>query len=297
MNITTIGKTNLKPKADALFKAIFGTKAGKPLLETLLKDILNKDVEIIEYKNRELPKISATEKTKIIDLLVKIKHKLVHIEVNSSYSKIIRFRNFVYFAGVILLDHRVGTKYNENQKYISINLTSRMAKKHKLIEVYKLQNDDLDEYIDNIKIYEVNIDKAKLLCQNGDKREKVKHIAALGMTEEEIEKYKEGDKFMESLSKRLGRLNPGGISFVTPEEDDMMLMNSMKLAARRAGEESGMKKGMKRGLKQGIEQGTKENQNRIIKNMLKMGLSFDSIEKYTSVDRNIIENINNELNN
>ena len=101
MTITTIDKTNIKPKNDAIFKAIFGTKSGKALLEILLKDILDKEVNIIEYRNRELPKISATEKTKIIDLLVRIKEELVHIEVNSSYSKIIRFRNFVYFAGII----------------------------------------------------------------------------------------------------------------------------------------------------------------------------------------------------
>ncbi len=190
MTITTIDKTNIKPKNDAIFKAIFGTKSGKALLEILLKDILDKEVNIIEYRNRELPKISATEKTKIIDLLVRIKEELVHIEVNSSYSKIIRFRNFVYFAGIILLDHKIGGIYNEKQKYISINLTTKMGKKHKLIDVYKLQNDDQEEYIGNIKVYEVNIDKAKTLCQNGDKREKVKHIAALGMTEDEIEKYK-----------------------------------------------------------------------------------------------------------
>ncbi len=77
---------------------------------------------------------------------------------------------------------------------------------------------------------------------------------------------------MESLSERLRRLNPGGISFVTPEEDDMMLMNSMKSAARKEGEESGMKKG------------AKESQKQIAINMLKDGLSFDVISKYTNLN-------------
>ncbi len=159
MNKAPENKTNLKIKSDSIFKAIFGSKTGKPLLETLLRDILKKEVEIIEYKNRELPKISA-----------------------SSYSKIIRFRNFVYFAGVILLDHEIGGKYKAEQKYISINLTAKMGKKHEVIEIYKLQNDKQEEYIDNIKVYEVNIDKAKEEWYKGDKRKEIRHIAAIGMS-------------------------------------------------------------------------------------------------------------------
>ncbi len=93
---------------------------------------------------------------------------------------------------------------------------------------------------------------------------------------------------MESLSERLRRLNPGGISFVTPEEDDMMLMNSMKSAARKEGEESGMKKG--------IAKGTRESQKEIIGNMLSIGLSLDTIAKYTNINKNIIESMRNELN-
>ncbi len=191
MNKAPENKTNLKIKSDSIFKAIFGSKTGKPLLETLLRDILKKEVEIIEYKNRELPKISATEKTKIIDLLVRIKEEVVHIELNSSYSRIIRFRNFVYFAGVILLDHEIGRKYKAEQKYISINLTAKMGKKHEVIEIYKLQNDKQEEYIDNIKVYEVNIDKAKEEWYKGDKRKEIRHIAAIGMSEEELERNKE----------------------------------------------------------------------------------------------------------
>ncbi len=121
---------------------------------------------------------------------------------------------------------------------------------------------------------------------------------------------------MESLSERLERLNPGGISFVTPEEDDMMLMNTMKLAAKRAGERMGMKKGIKKGLKKGIEQGieqgiaqgieqgieqgfergTMESQKQIVENMLKVGVPLDDIVKYTNININLIKNIKKKMN-
>ena len=77
-------EAKITPVSDPIFKTIFGTIEGKYLLETLLKDILKKDIKIVEYKNRELAKISITEKTKIIDLLVKTNEELIHVEMNSS---------------------------------------------------------------------------------------------------------------------------------------------------------------------------------------------------------------------
>lgn len=272
--------TKIKPIHDSVFKTIFGTDRGKGLLEVLLKDILKKSIEITEYKNRELPKISITEKMKIIDLLVKSEKELIHIELNSNPSKLTAFRNFVYFSGSILLDHQVGDEYKINKKYISINLTRKLGKTHRLVEKYKIQNNKLRNRINNVEIYEVNLNKAKLLYDNGDKRKDVRHIAALEMTLEEIEENKGDDKFMESLAVRLGRLNPGGISFVTPEEDDRMMINTMKKMAR----ESGLKTGRKDGI------------NFIIKNMLKNGMTVKDVVRLANVDKTIVEKVAKELN-
>ncbi len=287
--------TKIKPIHDAVFKTIFGTEMGKDLLEILLKDILKKDVEIIEYKTRELPKISITEKTKIIDLLVKSKNGLIHIELNSSPSNLTAFRNFVYFSGVILLDHQVGEEYKINKNYISINLTKDLGKKRGLIEKYKIQNNKQKKRIHNVEIYEVNLNKAKMLYDNGDKREEVKHIAALEMTVKEIEENKGDDKFMESLAVRLGRLNPGGISFVTPEEDDRMMINTMKKMARERGLKEGLKEGLKKGRKEGQKIGHKDGINFIIKNMLQNGVAIEDVVRLASVDKDLVEKVAREL--
>lgn len=294
-NRAAIDKTKLKPINDVAFKTIFGTKKGAVLLETLLKDILKRNVEIIEYQNSELAKISVTERTKIIDLLVKAKEGLIHIELNSSPSKITIFRNFVYFSGVILLDHQVGEEYKLNKEYISINLTMGLGKKYNLIEEYKIQSSEQKERISNIKMYEVNINKAKKLYYTGDKSEDVRHFAALDMTVNEIEENKGDDKFMESLAERLGRLNPGGISFLTPEEDDRMILNTMKKVAR----ENGLKAGRIEGLEQGRKEGRKEGQNDgiklIIRNMLQNGMEIKDIVKLANVDIDIVEKVAQEL--
>ena len=275
MSKTSVDFTKIKPVHDAVFKTLFGTEIGKGLLETLLKDILKKDVEIIEYKTRELPKISITEKTKIIDLLVKSKKGLIHIELNSNPSALTSFRNFVYFSGVILLDHQIGEEYKINENYISINLTKELGKTRELIEKYKIQNNKQKNRIKNVEIYEVNLSKAKELYDEGNKREDIKHIAALEMTYQEIEENKGDDKFMESLAVRLGRLNPGGISFVTPEEDDRMMINTMERLAR----ESGLKKGRKS----------------IIKNLLQNGMKVEEVVRLANVDEAEVEKAAKEL--
>ena len=88
---------------------------------------------------------------------------------------------------------------------------------------------------------------------------------------------------MESLAVRLGRLNPGGISFVTPEEDDRMMINTMKKMAR----ESGLKEGQKIGRKDGI--------NFIVKNMLQNGVAIEDIVRLTNVDKDLVEKVAREL--
>ena len=286
---------SVKVKDDALFKTIFGTEEGKPMLETLLKDIMQESVSIIEFKDRELPIDSINEKAKIIDLLVRMNGELVHIEVNSLSSKAIRFRNFVYFSKIIVSDQEKGKRYKSDQKYISINLSCSLSKKHDVVEIYKLQDDDLDEYIDNVIVYEVNLDKARELCYNGDNRKEIRHIGALTMTRSDLEIYKGGDEFMENLANKLERMDANDFWYITPEEDEIMILNAEKAMARKEGLEEGREKGLKQGKKEGLEQGKKEGQVEIIKNMLNNGFSSEEVAKYTNIDLKEVKKIENEF--
>ena len=249
---------SVKVKDDALFKTIFGTEEGKPMLEILLKDIMQENVSIIEFKDRELPVDNINEKAKIIDLLVRMNGELVHIEVNSRSSRAIRFRNYVYFSKIIVSDQEKGKKYKSDQKYISINLTCSLSKKHDVVEIYKLQDEDLEEYIDNVAIYEVNLDKARELCYNGDKRKDIRHIGALTMTRSDLEIYKGGDEFMENLANKLERMDANDFWYITPEEDEIMILNAEKAMARKDGLEEGRAEGRKQGLQEGRKEGLQE---------------------------------------
>ena len=282
---------NVKVKKDSLFKTIFGTEEGKPLLETLLKDILQQEVKIIEFKDKELPIDNMNEKTKIIDLLVRTNDELVHIEVNSRSSRAIRFRNYVYFSKIIVSDQEIGKKYKSDQKYISINLTCSLSKKHDVVEMYWLQDDDCKKYIDNVAIYEVNLDKARELCYNGDKREDIRHIGALTMTRSDLEIYKGGDEFMENLAKKLDRMDANEFWYITPEEDEIMILNAEKAMARKDGLEEGRAEGLAQGRAQGLAEGKEEAQGEIIRNMLNNGFSSEDIAKYTNADIDKVKEI------
>ena len=88
---------------------------------------------------------------------------------------------------------------------------------------------------------------------------------------------------MESLAVRLGRLNPGGISFVTPEEDDRMMINTMQRMAR----ESGLKKGLKKGHR--------DERKSIIKNLLQNGMKVEEVVRLANVDEAEVEKAAKEL--
>ena len=85
----------VKGSDDNCFKSIVASHKGKEILDSILKQVLRKDVEIIEFVNTELGKLNKNEKNKRTDIIVKIDGVIANVEVNTNdyiYSKY--FRNF-----------------------------------------------------------------------------------------------------------------------------------------------------------------------------------------------------------
>lgn len=91
----------VKGSDDNCFKAIVASPKGKEILEHILKHVLRKDVEIIEFINTELGKFNKNVKNKRTDIIVKIDGVIANVEINTNdyiYSKY--FRNFVYLVSL-----------------------------------------------------------------------------------------------------------------------------------------------------------------------------------------------------
>lgn len=69
---------------DLVFKTVF---IDKELMQSLLSECLEEEVEIIKYLPTERKIENKKEKHKRLDLLIKLKGRLVNVEVNTTYSK------------------------------------------------------------------------------------------------------------------------------------------------------------------------------------------------------------------
>ena len=130
------------------------------------------------------------------------------------------------------------------------------------------------EYIKNLTIYEINMDKYKEILYNEDEEqiEKNKYLIMLDMDKEELKKLKK-DKVVEEYMEKIERLNqnPMFINWITKEKDEEMIKNTQ---IRRATEE---------GISQGISQGMDAGMKKLINTMLKNGASVDQISKLTDL--------------
>ena len=260
---------------DKIFKAVFGTEKGKILLRVLLKDILGKDINNITFLNKEIPVVKASQKAETLDLLIDNEDERMDVEVNSCFDQAVIFRNLLYFFNITNQDQDGGNSYKVKKKYILINLTRGLSESLDIINEVKLTLGKM-KYCKNVEIYEVNLDKAKKLCDNGDKRDFVRHIGALAMTRKELKKYKEEDKFMKDINKELERLKAAGCVI---EDDAAKLLRTVQ--------EENLEIGEKRGIKKGIKS--------VIKNMLQKGMTVKNIINITNVDKAIVEKAAKEL--
>ena len=271
---------------DSIFKTIFADEKSPELLEILLYDILKKKYTIIEFLEREQNIDSMEEKTKIVDVLVKCEEEIIHIEVNSSFKTYTRWRNYIYLSKIISSKMKIGESYCNKTKYISINLTRGMSLKKDVIKKFMVRDKD-EIYLDNVEIYEVNVDKAKTLCYTETVDKSIMHIGALRMSMDELERQKKGDIFMEKLSEKLKDLSVYSPWFATEEEDYHYILNTERLIAR----DEGLEEGRKEGLKKGIETGTMESKKEIAKKMLKNNLTLDLIITCTGLSKEEIDNL------
>ena len=84
-------------KYDRVFKTVLCDEDDKELLQEFLSRLLNKKVEIIEFLRNELPVSTILEKSKIVDVLVKVDGEYTYIELNGTSPKYLHIRNYIFF--------------------------------------------------------------------------------------------------------------------------------------------------------------------------------------------------------
>ena len=264
-------------------------KIGTLLIAKIIEEVVGLKVDNVTILNSELKVKNINTKKKSVDCLVLSNNKIINIEVNNGYYKGLRERNASYIMNNYVNDIEKGSSYKDFKEHIQINL-SWGVKNNKLIGHYELTDKiDHENFINNLNIYEVNMEKLLSMYYNSEKEtRKYKYLTLLTLEnkikiKEYIEKGEElMGEFMSELEKfnEYERLTRG---LPTEEEDRIKVENTLKLNAYEEGFEQGIKDGLEKGIKKGIKKGTSENTKKIALKMIKSGYDLEEISNLTNL--------------
>ena len=272
-------------KYDRAFKEVFGKEENKDILKKLLEEILQVEIERIEYLNLERNVDNVKVKRKHLDLYLETNIGKIQVEVNTTNSKYVKPRNMSYLCDIYSYHTLIGQEYDQDTLIIQININYGQQDE-KYIREYRLRDESGKEYIKNFIIYEINMEKYMKLWYNKNEKEleKSKYIVMLNLEKEELEKLSKKDKVVIKYMKELERVNenPKFREYMSAEEDNKKIENSLK------------REWMEEGLKEGIKEGSYKRNIEIAKSLLKNKVDIEIITSSTGLSIEELEKLKME---
>ena len=276
-------------KYDRAFKEVFGKEENKDILKKLLEEILQVEIERIEYLNLERNVDNVKVKRKHLDLYLETNIGKIQVEVNTTNSKYVKPRNMSYLCDIYSHHTLVGQEYDQDTLIIQININYGQQDE-KYIREYRLRDESGKEYIKNFIIYEINMEKYMKLWYNKNEKEleKSKYIVMLNLEKEELEKLSKKDKVVIKYMKEIERVNenPKFREYMSAEEDNKKIENSLK--------REWMEEGLAEGIKEGIKEGSYKRNIEIAKSLLKNKVDIEIITSSTGLSIEELEKLKME---
>lgn len=273
-------------KYDRPFKEIFLNKKNEDLLRKMLEKIFKEKIETIEMEPTERNTGNLKVKRKTLDAFVTTPNKKIGIEVNSNNEDYVRPRNMSYISDTYSHQTLVSETYTEEVEIVQINFSYGL-KDDKPCRTYYVQDDEGKKFVENFKIYEINMDYYKNIWDNKNEKEieENKIFVMLDLGLQDLEKLSKKDRMVQKYMEELERINknPEFREYMSAEEDARKIHNTYV----KKGLEEGLKQGLEKGLEQGIEKGIIKT----AKNMINIGMSFEDISKVTGLSIKKIEKL------
>ena len=269
---------------DKTFKEVFLNPKNEDLLKSLLEDILKVKIEIKKILPTELITGNNIIKSKRVDALILATNKKIEIEINASINEYVYIRNTAYICNIYSTNALVGDSYNQNIDIIQINLTWGLDYEESKRE-FRISDKNGNVYIKNLLIIEINMEYYKKIWYSKDEK-KIKEnelLVMLDLNEGELKKMPKSDKISEKYVESVTILNndPFFQEYMSQEEDQRKMQNSLI----REAEDTGYEKGIKLGEDKGKEQEKID----IAKRLFKMHMTKEDIIKATGLT---LEDIN-----
>ena len=268
---------------DKTFKEVFLNPNNEDLLESLLEDILKVKIEIKKILPTELIVGNNIIKSKRVDALILAINKKIEIEINASINEYVYVRNTAYICNIYSTNALVGDSYNQDIDIIQINLTWGLDYEESKRE-FRISDKNGNVYVKNLLIMEINMEYYKKIWYSKDEK-KIKEnelLVMLDLNEGELKKMPKSDKISEKYVESVTIVNndPFFQEYMSHEEDQRKMQNSLIREAEDSGYEKGIKFGEKKLEKEKVK---------MVKNMLAEEIDINIISKISNLS---IEKIN-----
>ena len=263
--------------SDSMFKTMINNESRMEYICYLIASIFNEDYNEVlkntKFIKNNIDKYKNEESNKTVDLLCKIKGKILNVEVNNNTSKSSLERNLGYMFSLYSANMKRGHKYNFNE-VIQVNLNNFRFKGRKdvLEECYITNINHMPKDINDFQIYSNKIRIINIYLSNIRKKDynKLKLYEKLLLIFNEndnqlLKNLSKGDEIMEKYVKE---------SKEASEQDEVIGMYDKELHDERlrlAENDEYREKGFKEGIKETALK------------MLQDNLDLDTISKYTEL--------------
>ena len=270
---------------DRAFKS-FANLYGKELVDFII-NLCKLNMECNNYNliNNEITTFYKDDKLMVTDLVYKLNdNTFLNIELNTSKSKYLMYKNLLYIYKIILSNQYIGEKYKEIT-VIQVNFDLYSFKDmDKVKNVIKVMNkDNLKEYLNTFTIFHFELDKAWNSEYNVSE-EGIRFLRMLSSESKILNKYLAGNNlflkkvadFMEEYSNNINNL----LYYDKKELDDYI-------------RESELNDSYNSGRSEGLSQGKKENSIEIATKMLIKNKSIEEISDITGLTKEEILKLKN----
>ena len=272
---------------DREFKS-FASVYSKELVDFIIS-LCKLNIECNNYNliNNEITTFYEDDKLMVTDLIYQLNDKIfLNIELNTSKSKYLMYKNLLYIYKILLSNQNKGKKYKD-VTVIQVNFDLYSFKDmDKVKNVIKVMNkDNLKEYLNTFTIFHLELDKAWNNEYNVSE-EGIRFLRMLSSRSKILNKYLARDnlflkkvaKFMEEYSNSSDNL----LYYNQKELDDYIKESELEDSYN-----SGLSKGKSPGLSEGKNLGKQE----IAKKLLAKGTSISEVSEITGLTKEKIENL------
>ena len=279
--------------SDSMFKTMINNESRMEYICYLISALFDEDYnEVLNnttFIKTELDKVKKEESKKTVDLLCKIKGKIINVEVNNNTSKSLLERNLAYMFSLYHGDMKEGSKYRFNNTIqVNINNFRFSGKKDVLEECYITNIRKLPKDINDFDIYSNKIRIINIYLPNINKKEynKLKLYEKLLLIfnendEELLNDLSEGDEIMEKYVKE---------SKEASEKDEVIGMYNEELHKEKL-RLAEIDEFRELGHEEGLKEGTQKTKEETAKKMLQEGLDISIISRCTDLSIEEVEKL------